>query len=94
MRGILRKCISLGRSYVYHGYGNRILRCYSTKTKPELTSIRYKIQRGPYSKLTDEHVNYFEGLLDRNRVITDPDECDGYNIDFANTVRGMYRRSK
>lgn len=92
MQRILRNCISVGTLNVYQRYGNRILRYYSTK--PELTSIRYKIQRGPYSMLTDEHVNFFERLLDRNRVITDPEECDGYNIDFANTVRGMYHGSK
>ncbi|KAL2717564.1 hypothetical protein V1478_013264 [Vespula squamosa] len=88
---ILRNCISIEMLNVYQGYGNRILRHYSAKAKPELTSKRYKIQRGPYSMLTDEHVNFFERLLDRNRAITDPEECDGYNIDFANTVRGQSR---
>ncbi|KAI4499154.1 hypothetical protein M0802_005737 [Mischocyttarus mexicanus] len=86
---ILRKCILACTLNVNQGYGIRSY--YAKKTKPELTSVRYKIQRGPYSMITDEHVNFFERLLDKNRVITDPDECDGYNIDFANTVRGKSR---
>ncbi|KAI4492772.1 hypothetical protein M0804_002563 [Polistes exclamans] len=88
-RRILRKCILACTLNVNQGYGSRSY--YAKKTKPELTSVRYKTQRGPYSMITSEHVNFFERLLDRNRVITDPDECDGYNIDFANTVRGNSR---
>lgn len=57
---------------------------------PELTSVRYKVERGPYATLTDSHVNFFTNLLDQNRVITDPDECEGYNVDWVKMVRGEY----
>ncbi|KAG5327186.1 D2HDH protein, partial [Pseudoatta argentina] len=69
--------------------GNIAGRYYSTgAAKPELTSIRYKIQRGPYATVTDADVCFFESLLGSSRIITDPDECESYNIDFAKTVRG------
>lgn len=91
IQGALQKCTALWSVNVHQGYISRILRYASTSVKPELTAIRYKTQRGPYSTITDKDVNFFEGLLDPNRVITDPEECDGYNIDFANTVRGKSR---
>ncbi|XP_033210256.1 D-2-hydroxyglutarate dehydrogenase, mitochondrial [Belonocnema kinseyi] len=58
---------------------------------PELTSVRYKVERGPYATLTDGHVNFFTNLLDQNRVVTDPDECEGYNVDWVKMVRGKSR---
>ncbi|KYN06155.1 D-2-hydroxyglutarate dehydrogenase, mitochondrial [Cyphomyrmex costatus] len=62
---------------------------YSTGAlKPELTSIRYKTQRGPYATITDADIRFFDSLLGSSRVITDPYECETYNIDFAKTVRG------
>ncbi|XP_015603205.1 D-2-hydroxyglutarate dehydrogenase, mitochondrial [Cephus cinctus] len=60
----------------------------SNNTKPELTSVRYNVQRGPYSKVTDNHVQFFDGLLGQGRVLTDPDECESYNIDWIKMVRG------
>ncbi|XP_011701190.1 PREDICTED: D-2-hydroxyglutarate dehydrogenase, mitochondrial isoform X2 [Wasmannia auropunctata] len=67
-------------------------RYYSiSAAKPELTSIRYKIRRGPYATVTDADVRFFDSLLGSNGLITDPDECEGYNIDFAKTVRGASR---
>ncbi|XP_026830791.1 D-2-hydroxyglutarate dehydrogenase, mitochondrial [Ooceraea biroi] len=67
-------------------------RCYSTGTKlPELTSVRYKIQRGPYNTISDADVRFFDALLGSNRLVTDPDECESYNIDFPKTVRGASR---
>lgn len=64
-------------------------RCYATgSAKPELTSIRYQMRRGPYATITDADVRFFDSLLGSNRLITDADECESYNIDFAKTVRG------
>ncbi|XP_066584298.1 D-2-hydroxyglutarate dehydrogenase, mitochondrial [Prorops nasuta] len=61
----------------------------SSVSLPELTSVRYKdTKRGPYATLTDKHVQFFNNLLGTNRTITDPNECETYNIDFARTVRG------
>ncbi|XP_012537385.1 D-2-hydroxyglutarate dehydrogenase, mitochondrial isoform X2 [Monomorium pharaonis] len=65
-------------------------RYYSTSgAKPELTSIRYKMRRGPYATVTDADVRFFDSLLGSNHLITDPDECESYNIDFPKTIRGM-----
>lgn len=70
-------------------------RYYSAGTaKPELTSIRYKTQRGPYAMVTDADVRFFESLLGSSHLITDPDECESYNIDFAKTVRGKHVKDK
>lgn len=67
-------------------------RCYSTRgAKPDLTSVRYKIQRGPYATISSADIRFFDSLVGSNRVITDPDECEGYNIDLAKTVRGTSR---
>ncbi|XP_032683219.1 D-2-hydroxyglutarate dehydrogenase, mitochondrial [Odontomachus brunneus] len=66
-------------------------RCYSANAKPELTSIRYKVRRGPYASISTADVRFFDGLLGSHRIITDPEECESYNIDFPNTVRGASR---
>lgn len=64
-------------------------RYYATGgARPELTSIRYKMQRGPYATITDADVRFFDSLLGSSRLIMDPDECESYNIDFPKTVRG------
>lgn len=67
-------------------------RYYATGgARPELTSIRYKMQRGPYATITDADVRFFDSLLGSSRLIMDPDECESYNIDFPKTVRGASR---
>ncbi|XP_077254732.1 D-2-hydroxyglutaric acid dehydrogenase [Temnothorax americanus] len=72
--------------------GKIVSRYYQTGgAKPELTSIRYKMRRGPYATITNADVCFFESLLGSNRLITDPDECESYNIDFPRTVRGASR---
>ncbi|XP_034947769.1 D-2-hydroxyglutarate dehydrogenase, mitochondrial [Chelonus insularis] len=58
---------------------------------PDLTAVRYKVKRGPYDEITGTHVKFFEQLLGQSRVITDPTECDGYNVDWVKTVRGKSR---
>ncbi|XP_012151768.1 D-2-hydroxyglutaric acid dehydrogenase isoform X2 [Megachile rotundata] len=64
------------------------VRCFSANAKPQFTADRYKIERYAYSKISKEHVAFFKELLGRNRVITDPEECESYNIDFSRIVRG------
>lgn len=64
-------------------------RLASQKTQPELTSVRYKVERGPYAVIGDAHTSFFNGLLGTERVITEPDECDSYNIDWLRIVKGM-----
>ncbi|XP_013396492.1 D-2-hydroxyglutarate dehydrogenase, mitochondrial isoform X3 [Lingula anatina] len=54
----------------------------------ELTSVRYPhVQRGKYATLTEKDVDFFQKLLPQ-RVLQDPSELDGYNIDWMRTVRG------
>lgn len=60
-------------------------------SKPELTSVRYQIDRGAYAALSNTHVSFFENLLGKNRTITDVDGCDAYNIDWIKTVRGKQK---
>nr|XP_046475509.1 D-2-hydroxyglutarate dehydrogenase, mitochondrial isoform X2 [Neodiprion pinetum] len=59
--------------------------------KPEPTAVRYKVTRGPYATVTDSHLRFFEDLLGKDRLITDPDECESYNVDWVKMVRGCSR---
>ncbi|XP_031343457.1 D-2-hydroxyglutarate dehydrogenase, mitochondrial-like isoform X2 [Photinus pyralis] len=60
-----------------------------TKSLPQLTKDRYPhIKRGDYATLSQKHLDYFVGLLGRNRVLTDPSDCEMYNVDFIKAVRG------
>lgn len=60
-------------------------------TKPDFTSDRYKVERGPYANICNDHVTFFNNLLGQNRVITDAEECEGYNIDYSKIVRGKWK---
>lgn len=89
LMGILVRC----NEVVARCSGKIASRYYATGgAKPELTSVRYKMRRGSYATIADADVRFFDSLLDSNRVITDPDECESYNIDFAKTVRGKRKR--
>lgn len=83
-----RTCNRLGKKSSY------VVTRNSSSAKPELTSVRYKVERGPYATLTESHVNFFKNLLEQNRVITDPEECEGYNIDWVKMVRGKWNKSR
>ncbi|KAK5646932.1 hypothetical protein RI129_005396 [Pyrocoelia pectoralis] len=67
-----------------------IRRCSTlSKSLPELTKDRYpNIKRGDYAELNQNHLDYFHGLLGQNRVLSDPSDCEMYNIDFIKGVRG------
>ncbi|XP_067006180.2 D-2-hydroxyglutarate dehydrogenase, mitochondrial isoform X2 [Anabrus simplex] len=55
----------------------------------ELTSVRYPdVKRGNYAVLSDQHVQYFENILGKDRVITDESEVQSYNVDWMKMVRG------
>lgn len=55
----------------------------------ELTSVRYPgVQRGSYSQLSDKHVQHFQSILPKERVITDEDDVAPYNVDWLGMVRG------
>nr|CAH7759828.1 unnamed protein product [Callosobruchus chinensis] len=77
------------------------LRARSTLTpfgKSLLYTIRGKLSAGvPHARgfadalpqLTkDSDIQFFKDILGPSRVITDPDECMGYNVDWSKSVRG------
>lgn len=66
--------------------------CRFFSTKPAFTCDRYKMKRGPYANISNDHVAFFNELLGRNRVITDAEECEGYNIDYSKIVRGKRKQ--
>ena len=53
----------------------------------ELTSVRYNVERGPFSQVTDADITVFERLVP-GRVVTREDDLEGYNTDWLKTVRG------
>ena len=53
----------------------------------ELTSVRYNVERGPFSQVTDADISVFERLVP-GRVVTGQDDLEGYNTDWLKTVRG------
>lgn len=59
--------------------------------EPEPTSVRYKVTRGPYATVTNSHLRFFEDLLGKDRLLTDPDECESYNVDWVKMVRGGWK---
>lgn len=46
------------------------------------------MKRGNYAVLTEDHKQFFIDLLGSTRVITNPDECLSYNVDWIKNVRG------
>ncbi|NXV22829.1 D2HDH protein, partial [Cepphus grylle] len=52
-----------------------------------LTSERYRVQRLPFSRLSDRDVAFFEGIMP-GRVITNPEELKPFNVDWLKSVRG------
>ncbi|XP_015115545.1 D-2-hydroxyglutarate dehydrogenase, mitochondrial [Diachasma alloeum] len=66
------------------------IRFATTSAKSDFTSVRYKVERGPFAEVTNNHIDYFRRLLG-NRTVTDPEECEGYNIDWVKMVKGNSR---
>lgn len=66
--------------------------CRFFSTKPAFTCDRYKMKRGPYANISNDHVAFFNELLGQNRIITDAEECEGYNIDYSKIVRGKRKQ--
>ncbi len=49
----------------------------------ELTSEHYPdVKRGGFAKVSPDDIGYFRDILDENRVITDPEEMDGTEVDI------------
>ncbi|XP_070561383.1 D-2-hydroxyglutarate dehydrogenase, mitochondrial-like [Ptychodera flava] len=53
----------------------------------ELTAVRYGVERGNYSELTDADVKFFQDMMP-SRVITDEDDLAGNNRDWLRMCRG------
>jgi FAD/FMN-containing dehydrogenase len=66
----------------------QIIRRLSTSP---LTRLRHpKLRRSPhYATLTDKDTSFFERLLPGDRVLTNPDDCLSYNIDWIKTCQGQ-----
>ncbi|XP_074030155.1 D-2-hydroxyglutarate dehydrogenase, mitochondrial [Leptinotarsa decemlineata] len=61
----------------------------SAEVLPQLTKDRYPhVKRGEYAKLDQHHLGFFKDLLGPDRVITDPSDCEGFNVDWIRNVRG------
>lgn len=86
MMRVARRAAQAGK--LLRGDNSRCASSSAGPVQPELTAVRYKVERGPYAILGDAHVAFFESLLGPDRCITDPDECDGYNVDWFRTVKG------
>lgn len=71
----------------FHRLGTRLARLYSSNKF--LTKDLYPdVKRGDFAKLTSGHLQIFERLLGKDRVITDKDELAGYNMDWLKMVCG------
>lgn len=80
------KIYSWAQKIIYYNNNNR--RYASSGLVPDLTAVRYNVKRGSYNEINGTHVKFFEDLLGHVRVITDPTECYGYNVDWLKMVRG------
>lgn len=70
---------------------NLLLICPQTKRLYSfLTRDLYpEVKRGPYADLTLSHIQTFENLLGKDRVITDKNDLIAYNKDWLNMVCGQ-----
>lgn len=60
-------------------------------TTSALTRVRHpKLRRSPhYATLNKEDITAFEEILSKERVLTNPDDCAAYNIDWIKTCQGQ-----
>ena len=61
-----------------------LLRRLSTLTKDRFPNLK----RGNYAVLQDGDVQYFEKVLDKNQVLTNPAEIEPFNKDWLGMVCG------
>lgn len=88
-RSVTRRYEEIGRKFLATGVkGTEAL---AGSQKPERTSVRYKVTRGPYASVNDAHLRFLEDILGKERLLTDPDECQSYNVDWVKMVRGGWK---
>nr|CAD7452815.1 unnamed protein product [Timema tahoe] len=67
----------------------RPLRNMSLSSSVELTADRYPdVKRHNFALLDSNHVQFFKSVLGQDRVLTDAEELETYNIDWLKMVRG------
>lgn len=53
------------------------------------TSLTYpKLKRGNYKTLSDNDLNFFRNILTPHQILTDPDDVEGHNVDWLQSIRG------
>ncbi|XP_072724412.1 D-2-hydroxyglutarate dehydrogenase, mitochondrial isoform X3 [Ciconia boyciana] len=68
--------------------GRRVLHAASSSFQEVmLTSERYRVQRLPFSYVSDSDVAFFEHIMP-GRVITNPEELKPFNVDWLKSVQG------
>lgn len=67
---------------------NKVVRRSFANGYPELTKDRYPVKRGDYAILDNSHLQFFKDVLGSERVVTNPSDCEAYNIDWIKNVRG------
>ncbi|KAJ8918438.1 hypothetical protein NQ315_008135 [Exocentrus adspersus] len=68
------------------------LNCGEGKSINPFSQDRYPhVKRGDYTSLDADHLNFFRGLLGEGRVLTKPEDCEAYNVDWIKNVRGYSR---
>nr|CAD7197965.1 unnamed protein product [Timema douglasi] len=71
----------------------RPLRNMSLSSSVELTADRYPdVKRHNFALLDSNHVQFFKSILGQDRVLTDAEELETYNVDWLKMVRGQYRK--
>nr|CAD7394669.1 unnamed protein product [Timema cristinae] len=93
---MLRQALSSGTSFcVKRGLLTmraeqlRPLRNMSLSSSVELTADRYPdVKRHNFALLDSNHVQFFKSILGQDRVLTDAEELETYNIDWLKMVRG------
>ncbi|KAG5873084.1 hypothetical protein JTB14_011109 [Gonioctena quinquepunctata] len=88
----LRSVVSLGTRPSFGEGSSRQRRGLASGVLPQLTKDRYPhVKRGEYAELDEHHLGFFRDLLGPDRVITDPADCEGFNVDWIKNVRGYSR---
>jgi len=66
------------------------LRRLSTLTRDRFPALK----RGNFAILNDNDVQFFERILDKNQMLTDPEDVQPFNKDWLGMVCGEYPLEK
>lgn len=83
------KIFCIESKFIYDVIPAGVMRSLIYRRLSTLTKDRYPhVKRGSFSALQDKDVQYFEGLLNKNQIITDAEEVLSYNSDWLKSVCG------